>query len=81
MTAPALGLETPEQKAARLAAEQKANTLTLTAEDNFKLTALWEIVQTRLVRRNVPTENLTRGTVLPASAGTVVHAWRGGAAI
>ena len=50
--------------------DQKANTLTLTAEDNFKLTALWEIVQTRLVRRNVPTENLTRGTVQPAATGT-----------
>ena len=28
MTAPVLGLETPEQKAARLTAEQKQNTLT-----------------------------------------------------
>ena len=34
--------------------DQKAGTLTLTAEDTFKLGAVWEVVQTRLVRRNVP---------------------------
>ena len=33
----------------------------LVADDDFKLNALWEIVQTRLVRRNVPVKNLTRG--------------------
>ena len=26
----------------------------LVADDDFKLNALWDIVQTRLVRRNVP---------------------------
>ena len=51
--------------------DAKASTMTLVADDNFKLTALWEIVQTRLVRRNVPTENLTRGAVTPAANGTV----------
>lgn len=51
--------------------DAKKSILTLAAEDNFKLTALWEIVQTRLVRRNVPTENLTRGPVQPATTGTV----------
>ena len=35
------------------------NTLTLTADDEFKMTALWEIVQTRLIRRGVPVKNLT----------------------
>ena len=48
--------------------------LTLTAEDNFKLNALWEIVQGRLVRRSVPVENLTRGAVEPAANGTVQQA-------
>jgi len=51
--------------------DQKNNTLTLSAEDNFKLSALWEIVQTRLVRRNVPTKNMKPGEVEPASGGTV----------
>ncbi len=45
--------------------------LVLAAEDEFKLNALWEIVQTRLVRRNVPTRNLTRGAVAPAASSTV----------
>ena len=50
------------------AAESK---LVLMADDEFKLNALWEVVQTRLVRRNVPTQNLTRGTVIPAANTTV----------
>ena len=37
------------------------NTLTLTADDEFKMNALWEILQTRMVRRGVPTKNLTPG--------------------
>ena len=50
------------------AAESK---LVLVADDEFKLNALWEIVQTRLIRRNVPVKNLTRGTVTPAANTTV----------
>ncbi len=45
--------------------------IALVADDEFKLNALWEIVQTRLVRRNVPTKNLTRGTVQPSASSTV----------
>ena len=30
------------------------NTLTLIADDNMRMDALWDILQTRLVRRNVP---------------------------
>ena len=33
--------------------------------------ALWEIVQTRLVRRNGPVKNLSRGAALPAANSTV----------
>lgn len=47
--------------------DAKESKLVLVADDNLKLNALWEIVQTRLVRRNVPTQNLTRGTATPAS--------------
>ena len=43
----------------------------LVADDEFKVNALWEIVQTRLVRRNVPVKNLTRGTATPAANSTV----------
>jgi uncharacterized protein YajQ (UPF0234 family) len=45
--------------------DQKESKLLLIADDDFKLNALWEIIQTRLVRRNVPVKNLTRGAVIP----------------
>jgi uncharacterized protein YajQ (UPF0234 family) len=45
--------------------------LVLVADDDFKLNALWEVVQTRLVRRNVPVKNLSRGAALPAANSTV----------
>ena len=47
------------------------NTLTLTADDEFKMNALWEIIQTRLIRRGVPVKNLTPGTVEQAANDTV----------
>jgi len=50
--------------------DQKAGTLTLTAEDAFKLGAVWEVLQTRLVRRNVPVKNMKPGDPEPASAGS-----------
>ena len=59
---------------ASIAFDADGSMLTLTAEDNFKLNALWEIVQGRLVRRSVPVENLTRGAVKPAANGTVQQA-------
>ncbi len=51
--------------------DQKAATLTLAAEDAFKLSAVWEVVQTRLVRRSVPVKNMKPGEVEPAAGGTV----------
>ena len=51
--------------------DQKNKTLTLTAEDKFKIAALLEILQTRMVRRNVPVQNLKPAEIEPASAGTV----------
>ena len=47
------------------------NTLVLTADDDFKMTALWEILQTRMVRRGVPTKNLTPGDIERAANDTV----------
>ena len=43
----------------------------LTADDDFKMTALWEILQGRLVRRGVPTKNLTPGEIERAANDTV----------
>src|SRR5688572_1396925 len=51
--------------------DQKANTLTLTAEDNFKLESVWEVLQTRLIKRNVPVKNMKRGDIEPAAGSTV----------
>ena len=47
------------------------NTLVLTADDEFKMNALWEIVQIRLVRRGVPIKNFTVGESEAAAGGTV----------
>ena len=47
-------------------------TLTLVSDDEFKMNALWEIVQTRLVRRGVPIKNFKDGESEAASGGTMV---------
>ena len=47
------------------------NTLTLTADDEFKMNALWEILQGRMVRRGVPTKNLAPGDIERAANDTV----------
>jgi uncharacterized protein YajQ (UPF0234 family) len=51
--------------------DQKANTLTLTAEDNFKLESVWDVLQTRLIKRGVPVKNLKRGELIPSAGSTV----------
>jgi uncharacterized protein YajQ (UPF0234 family) len=47
------------------------HTITIAADDNFKMNAIWEIVQTRLVRRSVPVKNFKPGDIQPAGAGSV----------
>ena len=51
--------------------DPKDSKLVLVADDEFKVNALWEIVQTRLIRRNVPVKNLTRGPATPAANSTI----------
>jgi cyclic-di-GMP-binding protein len=51
--------------------DRAENTLTLTADDDFKMNALWEILQGRMVRRGVPTKNLTPGEIERAANDTV----------
>jgi uncharacterized protein YajQ (UPF0234 family) len=51
--------------------DAKDSKLVLVADDEFKLNSLWEVVQTRLVRRNVPVRNLSRGVAQPAANTTV----------
>ncbi len=47
------------------------NTIVLTADDDFKMNALWEVLQTRMVRRGVPIKNLTPGDIERAANDTV----------
>jgi cyclic-di-GMP-binding protein len=47
------------------------NTIVLTADDEFKINAVWEILQTRMVRRGVPVKNLTPGEIETAANDTV----------
>ena len=47
------------------------NTLTLAAEDQMKINALWDVLQTRMVRRNVPVKNLKLGDIEQAGGSSV----------
>lgn len=47
------------------------NTLTLAAEDQMKINAVWDILQGRLVRRNVPVKNLKLGDIEAAAGSSV----------
>src|SRR5882672_12033202 len=50
---------------------EKDKKLTLTSADDFKLRAVTEILNQKLVKRNVPIRNLVYGTVNPAAGSTV----------
>ncbi len=43
--------------------------LTMEAPDEYKLKALYDVLQTKLIRRGVPVRNLDPGPVQPASGG------------
>ena len=46
-------------------------TLTLLTDDEMKMNALWEMVQTRLVRRGVPVKNFKSEKSEPAAGGKI----------
>jgi cyclic-di-GMP-binding protein len=46
------------------------STLVLSAEDAFRLEALWDVLQTRLIRRSVPVKNLELGDVEPGAGAS-----------
>ena len=50
--------------------DQKEKTITLAAPDEYKLQAMWDVLQSKMVRRQVPLKNLTLGTVEPAAAAS-----------
>jgi uncharacterized protein YajQ (UPF0234 family) len=45
--------------------------LVLTAEDDFRMKALLDVLQTKLIKRHVPVKNLDMGEVKPAGGDTV----------
>ncbi len=47
------------------------NSLTLVADDEFKMRTLWELLEGRLVRRKVPVKNLTLGEMQRGANDTV----------
>jgi cyclic-di-GMP-binding protein len=51
--------------------DRTEGTLTLVADDEFKMQALWEVVETRLVRRKVPLKNMKLGDVERGANDTV----------
>ena len=50
--------------------EQKEKRITLAAPDDFKLTAMWDVLQSKLTRRGVPLKNLKPGKIEPALSGS-----------
>ena len=48
----------------------KEKKITLTGPDEFKLTAMWDVLQSKMVRRSVPLKNLKLGTVEAALGAT-----------
>ena len=50
---------------------QKDNKIILSAPDEYKLGAMWDVLQTKMVRRQVPLKNLKPGTITPAAAASV----------
>jgi len=45
--------------------------LTLVADDDFKMKALFDILQGKMIKRGVPVKNLQLGEIVPATGDTV----------
>jgi len=50
---------------------EKDHKVTLHSQDDFKLRAILDILQQKLVKRHVPLKALTYGTITPAAGSTV----------
>ena len=49
----------------------KDKTITLSAPDDYKLKAMWDVLQSKMVRRSVPLKNLKPGDTQPAAGASV----------
>jgi len=50
---------------------QKDKKITLSAPDEYKLTAIWDVLQSKMVRRQVSLKNLEPGKIEPAASASV----------
>jgi uncharacterized protein YajQ (UPF0234 family) len=50
---------------------EKENKVTLASQDEFKLKAVVDILESKLVKRKVPLKGLSYGEILPAAGSTV----------
>ena len=48
--------------------------ISLTAENDYKMNALWDVLQSKLIRRGVSVKNLDAGEIKPAGGDTVRRA-------
>ncbi len=51
--------------------DEKENKILLASKDEFKLKAVVDVLETKLIKRQVPLKALTFGTVTPAAGSTV----------
>ncbi len=56
---------------AEVALDEKAKTITMAAPDEYKLGAIWDVLQSKLVKRKVPLKNLKPGKAEPAAGSTL----------
>src|SRR5437667_12903902 len=49
------------------------NKIVLQAPDDYKLKAMWDVLQEKMIRRKVPIRNLQPGNVIPAAGGPVAQ--------
>jgi hypothetical protein len=51
--------------------QEKENKVLLSSQDEFKLKAVVDLLESKLVRRKVPLKGLTYGEIIPAAGSTV----------
>jgi len=56
---------------ASIAFDRAKASITLVADDEFRMQALFDLLQGRLIKRGVPVKNLVLGDVTPAAGSTV----------
>ena len=60
--------------AVEITLNEKEKAIQLAAPDDFKLDAIWDVLQSKMVKRKVPLANLTRGKLETAAGSSVRQA-------